>query len=80
MATVLAAVITYSLGSGNKLPIGLLLGLSAGFLLYIALSDIIPTIHAKTDASKLIQLQTVLLLVGVIVVGLAVHLAHGYVG
>jgi zinc and cadmium transporter len=79
LATVVAAVITYTLGSEDKLPIGLLLGLSAGFLLYIALSDIIPTIHAKTDASKLIQMQTVLLLVGVAVVGLAVHLSHQYV-
>lgn len=79
LATVIAAVLTYALGSDDKLPIGILLGLSAGFLLYIALSDIIPTIHAKTDASKLIQLQTVLLLVGVIVVGLAVQLAHQYI-
>lgn len=79
LATVAAAVITYALGSDDKLPIGLLLGMSAGFLLYIALSDIIPTIHAKTDASKLIQVQTILLLLGVMAVGLAVQLAHQYV-
>ncbi|MGI9027959.1 MAG: ZIP family metal transporter [Candidatus Saccharimonadales bacterium] len=79
LATVVAAVITYALGSADDLPLGVLLGLSAGFLLYIALSDIIPTIHAKTDASKLIQVQTVLLLVGVIVVGLVVHLLHDYI-
>ncbi len=79
VATTVAAVITYALGSADKLPVGVLLGLSAGFLLYIALSDIIPTIHAKTDASKLIQLQTVLLLVGVVVVGLSVKAAHQYI-
>ncbi len=79
VATMVAAVLTYALGSDDKLPIGILLGLSAGFLLYIALSDIIPTIHAKTDASKLIQLQTVLLLIGVIVVGFVVQLAHQYI-
>lgn len=79
LATTLAAVSAFALGSADKLPIGVLLGLSAGFLLYIALSDIIPTIHAKTDASKLIQLQTVLLIVGVIVVGFAVQLAHDYI-
>lgn len=80
LATTLAAVITYALGSDGKLPIGSLLGLSAGFLLYIALSDLIPTIHAKTDDSKLLQIQTILLILGVVVVGLAVELTHGYIG
>ena len=79
LATTLAAVITYALGSDDKLPIGLLLGLSAGFLLYIALSDLIPTIHAKTDDSKLLQIQTVLMIVGVLTVGLAIELTHGYI-
>lgn len=73
LSSTVAAVITYTLGNDNQLPVGLLLGLSAGFLLYIALSDIIPSIHAKTDDSKLIQLQTVFLLVGVIVVGLVIQ-------
>lgn len=79
LATTAAAVITYALGSDERLPIGILLGLSAGFLLYIALSDVIPTIHAKTDASKLLQIQTLMLLVGVIVVGFAVNMAHAYI-
>jgi zinc and cadmium transporter len=79
LATTVAAVITFALGSSDALPVGVLLGLSAGFLLYIALSDIIPTIHAKTDASKFIQLQTVLLIVGVITVGIAVKAAHKYI-
>lgn len=79
LATTIAAVITYVLGSDDALPVGILLGLSAGFLLYIALSDIIPTIHAKSNAAKLVQAQTVLLLVGVVVVGAAISLAHQYV-
>ncbi len=79
LATTVAAVMTYALGSDDKLPVGLLLGLSAGFLLYIALSDIIPTIHARTDASRLLHLQTLVLVIGVGVVGLAVNLAHSYI-
>lgn len=79
LATTAAAVVTYALGSADKLPIGVLLGISAGFLLYIAMSDIIPTIHAKVDASKLIQAQTLLLIIGVIVVGISVTLAHDYI-
>lgn len=79
LATTAAAVATFALGSADKLPIGALLGLSAGFLLYIALSDIIPTIHAKTDDSKILQTQTLLLIAGVIAVGLAVEVTHSYI-
>lgn len=79
LATTLTAVITFALGSADKLPTGILLGLSAGFLLYIALSDIIPTIHGNTDASKLLQLQTLLLILGVAVVGMSIELAHDYI-
>lgn len=79
LATVLAAVITFALGSEDKLPVGVLLGLSAGFLLYIAMSDIIPTIHAKTSKQPLLNIQPLLLLIGVAVVGLAINLAHSYI-
>lgn len=79
LATTVAAVATYLLGSDERLPVALLLGISAGFLLYIALSDVIPTIHQRADKSKLLQWQTAMLLIGVIVVGLAVNLAHSYI-
>jgi len=79
LATTAAAILTFALGSTDKLPLGILLGLSAGFLLYIALSDLVPTVHARTDDAKLIQVQTILLILGVVVVGLAVELAHGYI-
>lgn len=79
LATTVAAVITYALGSDDKVPVGILLGLSAGFLLYIALSDVIPTIHQRADHSKLLQWQTIMLLIGVIVVGFSVSLAHSYI-
>lgn len=76
LATTLAAVITFSLGSQDRLPIGALLGLSAGFLLYIAMSDIIPEIHEHTDKRKLFDWQPIMLLMGVIVVGFAITLSH----
>ena len=79
LATTAAAVITYLLGAGDMLPIGVLLGLSAGFLLYIALSDIMPSIHESTDASKLVQLQTLMLIIGVVVVGISIEAAHSFV-
>lgn len=78
LATTAAAVITFGLGSEDRLPIGLLLGLSAGFLLYIAMSDIIPELHEKTSKKRLLDLQPALLLLGVIVVGAAIMLSHSY--
>ncbi|MDB5186409.1 MAG: putative Zinc/iron permease [Candidatus Saccharibacteria bacterium] len=79
LATTLAAVITFALGSANHLPLGLLLGLSAGFLLYIAASDIIPTLHENNVKRKLLDIESALLLAGVVVVGLSIHFAHQYI-
>jgi len=78
-ATTVAAVVTFALGSNSNLPIGVLLGLSAGFLLYIALSDIIPTIHEKTSNKKLLELQPFLMILGAILVAVTIQLAHNYV-
>ncbi len=78
LATVAAAIITFSLGSEERLPIGVLIGLSAGFLLYIATSDIIPQIHERAPKDKLFDWQPVLLIFGAVVVGLVIELAHGY--
>jgi zinc and cadmium transporter len=79
LATVLFAVITFSLGSEDALPIGLLLGLSAGFLLYIALSDVIPTIHHNRDKNKRFSVQAALLILGAVFVGVSIQIAHNYI-
>lgn len=80
LATTAAAVITFALGSETVIPTGLLLGLSAGFLLYIAVSDIIPTIHQHSaHKHKPFDLQALLLILGVVMVGIAIQLAHHFV-
>lgn len=79
-ATTGMAVITFALGSANRLPVGALLGLSAGFLLYIAMSDIIPEIHEHSPNHKLFDWRPLLLLIGVVSVGLTVHIAHRIAG
>jgi zinc and cadmium transporter len=79
LATTVAALLTFSLGSSEKLPIGILLGLSAGFLLYIAMSDIIPDIHESAPKKRLLDWQPMLLLAGVIVVSLTIQIAHKYI-
>lgn len=79
LATTVAAIITYWVGSAEALPVGVLLGLSAGFLLYIATSDIIPTIHAKETKRHFFDIQAVMLLLGVLVVGLVTTFAHQFI-
>lgn len=79
LATTVMAVITFALGSSNRLPIGVLLGLSAGFLLYVAMSDIIPTIHETTKKKRLLNIQPFLLLLGVVTVGLTIQMAHQFI-
>lgn len=79
LATTVAAIITFALGSSDKLPLGVILGLSAGFLLYIAMSDIIPDIHESAPKKKLFDIQPILLLVGVVVVGLLIQVSHQYI-
>lgn len=78
-SSVILAVITYLIGDADKLPLGILLGLSAGFLLYIAMSDLMPTIHSKVHAKKRIDLNIVYFLLGIAVVGAAVNVAHRYI-
>jgi zinc and cadmium transporter len=78
-ATVIAAIATYVLGSAEHLPLGALLGLSAGFLLYIALSDIVPLIHEHTDHKRLFDIQSLLLAVGVVVVSVSIAVAHKFI-
>jgi zinc and cadmium transporter len=80
LATLLLAVVTFVVGSSNKLPIGFLLGLSAGFLLYIAASDIIPTIHQESPKHKLFDKNIVYLLLGIAFVAVSINLAHMVTG
>lgn len=79
LSTTVAALIVFALGSADVLPVGAILGLSAGFLLYIAASDIIPELHAHSAKNKLLDTSAILLLTGVIVVGISINMAHKYI-
>lgn len=79
LATLVLALLTFWLGSETNLPIGVLLGLSAGFLLYIAASDIIPSIHDEVPKNKLFDIRPVLLVLGAVLVGITINVAHKYI-
>lgn len=78
LATVLGAVIFYQLGKTHEELIAVLLGATAGFFIYIAVSDIIPTIH-ESKTRRAINVKSLFLLLGVLVVGVTTTIAHNYI-
>jgi zinc and cadmium transporter len=75
LATLVAALYTFYLGSNESLPLGAILGLSAGLFIYIASSDLIPTIHEEAKG-RFSRFAAVLLILGVLVVGTVTDIAH----
>jgi zinc and cadmium transporter len=77
LATVVAAVGIVVLGGNFELPIAEVLAVTAGFFIYIAVSDIIPTIHAESKA-RAANVQTLVLLAGVAVVAILTAYTHQF--
>jgi len=78
LATTVAAVIFFQAGATVHGSLDMILGAVAGFFIYIAVSDIIPSIH-KNEERVLAGPQTIMLLVGVIVVSLVTTQLHKYI-
>ena len=78
LATTIAAIIFFQSGSSVDTQLDVILGLVAGFFIYIALSDIIPEIHENKDR-RLATWQSILLISGAIVVGLVTSSLHQYI-
>lgn len=67
------ALITYAIGPSIEEHLSALIGITAGFFIYIALSDLVPEIHAW-GKKKLAVAESALLLLGIVVVGALVRL------
>lgn len=78
LATTVAAIIFFSIGSSSAVSLDIVLGLVAGFFIYVAVSDIIPSIH-KSEDKIIAGPQTLLLLVGVLVVGSMTTYLHQFI-
>ena len=77
LVTIGAAVVAYQFGNSIDLPMGYLYAGIGGFLIYIALSDIIPSIH-RTETSRL-GLQTIMLFIGLGIGFTVGTIAHEYI-
>lgn len=78
LATTVTALLFFQLGQDTNIRLDIVLGLVAGFFIYVAVSDIIPMIHKK-EAKVFAGPQTALLIMGVIVVSLVTNTLHQYI-
>lgn len=75
LTSLAGALLAYFLGNIIKTLIPIFLSITAGFFIYIALSDLIPEIHLENGAGKKTAIfQSALLFIGVVVVWLFVTL------
>lgn len=79
LATVVAAASVYFIGSSIESLVAPALALTAGTLLYIALSDVVPSIHEKRPTRKWLDGASLLFIAGAILVWGAVEVSHRYV-
>lgn len=77
--TVVMAAVVFGLGGALSNLEPILLALAAGMFIYIAASDLIPTIHEE-PSSRVANYQTMILLFGIVLVGLTTTIVHGYLG
>ncbi|HEU5187147.1 MAG TPA: ZIP family metal transporter [Candidatus Saccharimonadales bacterium] len=78
LATVVGASLVFGLGNIFVVPTAVLLALTSGFFIYIAASDIVPTIHQK-EGSGLANRQTLVLLFGVLLIACTTVWLHGFI-
>lgn len=74
LATLVMTVGVFALGKSEPFPVAPLLGVTAGFFIYIAASDIIPAIHEQPK--RLANIQAMMLLLGIAIVATAILLAE----
>lgn len=75
LTTVVGAALVFGAGQTLDLPTAAMLAITAGFFIYIAASDIVPTIHQKSSM-RTANWETAILLFGVAVVALVTVNLH----
>lgn len=79
VATTIGTALFYTLAKESSNLLAILLGSTAGFFIYIAASDIIPSINAGRKKSSFIDWQVALVLIGAVLVGAAILFAHQFI-
>lgn len=78
LATTVAAILFFTIGENYEISLDIALGLVAGFFIYIAVSDIIPSIHKKEE-KVIAGPQTIFLILGILIVSFATIYLHQFI-
>lgn len=80
VVTAIGTVVFYQTARSRTVLLAWLLGSTAGFFIYIAASDIIPSINQHRDKeSRLLDTEVALVILGAVLVGGAILLAHKFI-
>lgn len=74
-ATLAAAVLVYFIGGTVHFDVGRILGLTAGFFIYIAASDLLPAIH-RDSKGRFAKYDVALLVLGLVSVSFVIEFVH----
>lgn len=80
IVTAVGTLLFYLSGRANATLLAWLLGLTAGFFIYIAASDIIPSIQESRHEPQLFDWQAGLVVLGAAIVGSIILIAHHFIG
>ncbi|MDR0957189.1 MAG: ZIP family metal transporter [Candidatus Nomurabacteria bacterium] len=78
LSSTLVAVVCYIIGDTTNISLAPLMGIIAGFFIYIAASDIIPTLHHERNRKAFVK-KTIWLILGAVLVTVAIMTLHGFV-
>jgi zinc and cadmium transporter len=78
LATAIAAVLFFMIGQATAVPLDIVLGIVAGFFIYIAVSDILPMLH-KQEGKRLMGAGTTMLILGALVISAVTTSLHGVI-
>lgn len=79
VVTAIGTAIFYTVGSHSSSILAIMLGATAGFFIYVAASDIIPSINRSRNKTQFIDSQVALVILGAALVGWAIIVAHRFI-
>jgi zinc and cadmium transporter len=78
LISTVSAVVFYTIGNTGDISFAPLLGVVAGFFIYIAATDILPDIHQDKNKKEIVK-KSLWAIAGMIIVSLAIVSLHGFI-
>jgi zinc and cadmium transporter len=79
IVTAIGTILFYTVARSHTDILAVLIGSTAGFFIYIAASDIIPSINETRSSRRAIDVQVLLVLLGALVLSAGILIAHHFI-